>query len=89
MLYQNSPNPFIDTTKIRFDQAMDGPTVLKIYDLRGREVAKLVDAVLKESEHNTTWNGFDDTGKNVSAGIYLVYLKVPDGVHTIKLLRLK
>jgi hypothetical protein len=89
MLYQNSPNPFIDTTRIRFDQASDGLAVLKIYDLRGREVAKLVDKVLSESEYNTTWNGFDDTGNNVSAGIYLAHLEVPDGVHTIKIMRLK
>lgn len=89
MLYQNTPNPLINTTMISFYQAADGPTVLKVYDLRGRQVSILVDEVLIASKYSIIWDGVDDTGKHVPTGIYLAHLKVPDGVHTIKILRLK
>lgn len=40
---QNYPNPFNPTTTIEFTIPADGHVLLKVYDLTGREVAKLVD----------------------------------------------
>jgi hypothetical protein len=37
-LYQNEPNPFRHNTRIRYDLAEAGTAVLRVYDVRGREL---------------------------------------------------
>jgi hypothetical protein len=42
-LYQNYPNPFNPNTKIRFEVVEEGRVELIVFDVLGKEVAKLVD----------------------------------------------
>jgi hypothetical protein len=46
-LNQNFPNPFNPTTTIEFTVPVDGRAKLKIYDMLGREVARLFDGEAK------------------------------------------
>jgi hypothetical protein len=46
-LNQNYPNPFNPTTTISFTLAQDGITVLRIFDILGREVATLANDMMK------------------------------------------
>ena len=43
-LHPNYPNPFNPTTTIAYDLAAAGAVRLAVYDVYGREVARLVDA---------------------------------------------
>jgi hypothetical protein len=45
-LYQNFPNPFNPATEIKFGLPKESSVKLIIYDLLGREVARLVDEKL-------------------------------------------
>ncbi|HEY5533416.1 MAG TPA: alpha/beta fold hydrolase [Ignavibacteria bacterium] len=67
-LAQNYPNPFNPLTRIKFGIPGNAPvqTVrLYIYDITGREIAKLVDEQLKPGVHEVIWNA-----GNMPSGIY-------------------
>jgi hypothetical protein len=73
-LAQNVPNPFNPMTTISFNLPQDGRTSLVVYDVAGKRIRTLVDTNLKSGDHRFTWNGADDGGRQVSAGVYLYCL---------------
>ena len=71
-LLPNHPNPFNPRTTIAFDLPADASRVsLRIFDLRGRAVATLVDGSLPAGRHSAAWTGVDDAGRALGSGIYL------------------
>jgi hypothetical protein len=66
------PNPFNPVTEVKYVVPQAGRVKLQVFDVSGRVVATLVDAVLPPGEHRTTWNGKDSGGATVSAGIYFM-----------------
>lgn len=76
LLAQNYPNPFNPKTLIRYDLPVGGQVKLSVYDLKGRRVATLVNAKLPPGSQQVTWNGRDDRGGEVAAGVYLYRLVV-------------
>jgi agmatine deiminase len=71
-LYQNYPNPFNPVTNIRFTIAKSGFTVLKVYDVMGKEVASLVNSKLEAGKYSVNFNA-----SNLSSGIY--FYKIVSG----------
>ena len=69
-LYQNYPNPFNPTTTIRFELKQSGQTVLKIYDLLGKEVFRLVDEELPAGSYKVTFNA-----NALPSGVYFYRLE--------------
>jgi hypothetical protein len=65
-----SPNPFNPLTRIRFTLPAAGRVNVCVYDLAGRLVRVLVDAVLPATTHVAQWNGRDDADHAVSSGVY-------------------
>jgi len=47
---------------------------LRIYDVNGRLVRKLVDGTLAAGPHVAVWNGTDDAGRGVASGHYYARL---------------
>lgn len=76
VLYQNYPNPFNPTTTIRFGLPYQSNAVVKIFDILGREVVKLIDNNYNAGYHNIIWNGLASSGKTVCSGIYLYRIEV-------------
>lgn len=68
-LKQNYPNPFNPSTKIEFDINQTGFVLLKVYDLRGRELKTLVSKELKAGSYSYSFNG-----GNLSSGVYFYSL---------------
>jgi hypothetical protein len=68
-LYQNYPNPFNPLTNFQFSIVSYQLSILKIYDMLGREVATLINEPLAAGMHTVAW---DATG-------------FPSGVYTYKL----
>ena len=56
-----------------------------IYDLKGREVAVLVDEALPAGNHIARWDGRDDGGRESPSGIYFVRLAIHDQQTTRKI----
>jgi hypothetical protein len=56
-LFQNFPNPFNPTTKIRFDLTDEALVKLRVYDVVGREIAQLVNAQKAAGMHEVIFDG--------------------------------
>ncbi len=54
-LFSNHPNPFNCSTTIPFHLDETGSVLLKVLDIRGREVAVLQDGPLPAGEHEVRW----------------------------------
>ena len=74
-LRQNYPNPFNPGTTIRFELPENGFVTIKIYDLTGRLVRTLVQEQKLAGIHSIQWNGTDETGQKVAAGVYLYQIE--------------
>lgn len=74
-LNQNYPNPFNPTTTIEYQIAKQGNYAVNIYNVLGQRIRTLVNGVQTSGAHKITWDGKDDFGKQVSAGIYFYRLK--------------
>jgi hypothetical protein len=83
-LYQNYPNPFNPSTRIKFDIPKNALVKLKVYDVLGREVAKLVNANLLAGTYEYTFEG-----SKFSSGVYFFTLEVGDFKSTKKMLLVK
>ena len=75
-LHYNRPNPFNPRTIIQFD--LPEPTVvsLGVYDISGRLVRVLLcgEAVVA-GRHEAVWNGRNESGRTVAAGVYFYRLE--------------
>jgi hypothetical protein len=77
-LYYNYPNPFNNTTIIEYELTRMARTELTIYDLLGRRVVTLVDAVCPPGIHSAVWDGRNRDGGAVASGVYVYRLQIDD-----------
>ncbi len=84
-----TPNPFNPQTTIAYAVAQAGPVSLVVYDLAGRRVATLVDEARPAGPGSVVWDGRDDAGRAMPAGIYAVRLATPTGTRVQKVTMLK
>ncbi|MDP8240182.1 MAG: T9SS type A sorting domain-containing protein [Candidatus Hatepunaea meridiana] len=78
------PNPFNSTTHISYSLESDSYVTLTLFDLSGREVAKLVDRPMTSGKHSVSWDASD-----LSSGIYMCRLSAGSKVKTAKLALVK
>jgi hypothetical protein len=83
-LFQNFPNPFNASTIFRFSIFEPSPTTLKVFDLLGREIVKLVDEIKQPGEYNISWDA-----QNITTGLYYYRLETSNCILTKKLILLK
>ena len=88
-LNQNYPNPFNPTTTISYEIPFDAHVSLKVYDIRGQEIATLVDDFQSNGYHQYRWSGLNQSGQTVSTGVYFCRLITERYEHTIKMLYLR
>ncbi|MEL6615545.1 MAG: T9SS type A sorting domain-containing protein [Bacteroidota bacterium] len=75
-----APNPARDLTTLRWGVPLAAPVDLRVYDLRGREVAVLASGEQTQAGwHETTWR------PEVASGVYVVRLVAGEEVRTRKL----
>ncbi len=83
-LYQNYPNPFNPTTTISFSIPAPSPVKLVIYNMRGREVATLINESLNEGLHQIQFDG-----SNLPSGVYIYQLKSKNQTLSRRMLLMK
>jgi flagellar hook assembly protein FlgD len=62
---------------------------LGIYDLLGKQIKTLVNQSQDAGNKKALWDGTDDLGRTVSAGVYLYQIQAGDFTQTRKMLLLK
>ncbi len=72
-----APNPFNGTAHIHWNLVRDADVSLRVFDASGRAVRTLVAGPAIAGTRTTTWNGRDDTGRELAHGIYFVRLETP------------
>ncbi len=92
-LTQNYPNPFNPSTTIKYNVEQNGLVSLNVYDIMGRLVKTLVDNQYRvagnTSGYSVLWNGVDNNGQQVSAGLYIYRLQSGSMSTTNKMILLK
>jgi hypothetical protein len=83
-LLQNYPNPFNPVTNFQFSIANSQLTILKVYDLLGREAVTLVNEVKQPGSYEVTWDA-----AGYSSGVYFSRLRVGEFTAVRKLLLLR
>ena len=77
-LHPCRPNPFNPQTQVDFDLPQAGAVSIVVYNILGQKVATLIDENLEAGYHTVAWNGTDESGRNVSSGIYLCIMRAGD-----------
>jgi sugar lactone lactonase YvrE len=84
-----APNPFLGGSSIAFTLAAPQDVDLGIFDLVGRRVRQIQRGRLAAGPHAFEWNGRDDGGRRVAAGIYFVRYQTPERRMEAKLVKLQ
>ncbi len=84
-----APNPVRESANIGFALARGGNVSLAIYGVDGRRVRTLLEGVRDAGEYQLAWDGRDDGGSPVAAGVYFARLATPEGVFTRTFARLR
>ncbi len=71
------PNPFAQSTEVSFFLDQEMPVKVLIYDLQGELVRVLSQESIPEGRHTLEWDGKDEQGNGLSAGLYIVQLRTP------------
>ena len=88
-LYDAYPNPFNPTTTIRYDLPKNGFVRLTIYNQLGQPVRFLVNREESAGHKSIFWDARDQSGRQVSTGIYFYRIEVNGLSQTRKMVMLK
>ncbi len=88
-LSQNYPNPFNPTTSIEFALPQASEVSLVIYNLLGQKVRTLVNGYVSAGYINTSWDGLDQNGKEISSGTYIYRLQTAEQTFSKKMVLMK
>ena len=88
ILHQNYPNPFNPSTTISYSLQQRSEVVLTIYNLLGQEVKTLVNDVQTPGNKWITWDGRDNQGDMVGAGVYIFSISTGTRIEARKMVRM-
>lgn len=76
------PNPFRDNTTLTLKQGADHSlTTVAVYNLKGQLVRRLLDPQPILGEYSITWDGKNDQGEKLGAGVY--FFKIKSGSYSV------
>ena len=84
----NYPNPFNPETTIKFGLPKESRVTIKIFNVLGQKVIKLMDSEKKAGYHQVRWDARNEFGKKVSAGVYLYRMQAGNYNKTMKMMLL-
>ena len=83
------PNPFNPAVVLPLDLATGAAEVsLTVYDVLGRRVRQVWQGPLGAGSHRFTWDGHDEEGKAVAAGVYVYQVEVDGQIEAKKTTKL-
>ena len=88
-LFQSYPNPFNNSTRIKYRLAETGKVSIIIYNVLGQKVRTFIKPWQESGIHSVVWRGKNDAKTSVSSGLYFYQLKTKGFIQTKKILLLK
>ena len=88
-LEQAYPNPFNPQTNISYNLHKTTYAEIAVFDILGRKVKTLAGGVQNAGNYGLSWNGRDNEGNEVSAGLYLIHLQTSETNQVQKVLYIK
>ena len=82
MLAAAAPNPLVRGTTIRYSLAVATEMDLTVFDVTGRSIRRLAAGRTGAGEHTAQWDGRNEAGQRVPAGVYLYRLHTPANAET-------
>ena len=73
------PNPSSGPARIEYSLPREARVRLTVFDIAGREVARVVDGFRPAGQHMASWGGSSEEGGRARAGIYLIRFETPAG----------
>ena len=83
-LFQNYPNPFQNSTRLRIDLQQSTDATLTVYDALGRKVRTIADREFSSGSHFIRFDA-----RQLSSGVYFVQLKTSQDVQSIPMTLIK
>jgi hypothetical protein len=89
-LHPARPSPFTGETALELELPPEaGEVRLSIYDAAGRRVKTLVEGPVEPGRRELVWNGTDDEGRRVAAGVYFALLDCDAGSRSQKIVLMR
>ena len=88
-LDQNYPNPFNPVTTISYEIPQAEFVMVSVYNLRGNKITTLVNEVQNPGVKSYNWNGTNDYGNSVAAGVYIYTIQAGNYRQSKKMILLK
>ena len=83
------PTPFAASTAIAYELYTTSRVRLVVFDAQGRSIRRLVDGVLQApGPYTVTWDGRDDGGRVVEAGVYFYRLEGDGGAQAMRTVKI-
>ena len=79
-IVSTAPNPFSQSMGISFETRISDNVIMEIYDISGRNIKTESLGYLEPGQHQVLWYGCDESGCNLTSGLYFVRLLGTEGV---------
>jgi hypothetical protein len=81
------PNPFNGSVVLRYSVSERSDVALQIYNARGRRIRTLIDSRREPGVYEIIWNGRDDDGRELPAGLYVGRLNTGRATRVVKIIK--
>ena len=88
-LLQNYPNPFNPVTTISYQVLVPSHVTIDVYNIVGQLVTNLVNEDMPVGKYNVMWDSTDQTGSQMTSGVYFCRMKAANYSQTRKLILMK
>ena len=69
------PNPFAASAAIKYELSVPGSVRIEVYNVAGQRVRVLPEADQPAGRHEIRWDGMNDRGRTLPAGVYLITIE--------------
>lgn len=88
-LYQNYPNPIVSKTIIKYSLPKEVTVELKVYDINGNEITRLVNGIQQAGSYYVSWDIHNISKNQFPNGVYFYQLKTEGFTETRKMIVLR